>query len=187
MIVFENDEKKIESYNARRIELLEELRIREPECYEYMAQWYKELNSIDDMFCPYAKWIESITQEEKQNLRVIEDENRNFAGVYIVADFNDHYKIPKLTDWEEVKGIFWDYGVVDNATQILKNVDVPENAVVLMTPIFKNKKEPGSGWRWHKWGPYYGVQNHQCEYLNDEKDVEMVYAFDVYRLKKKEA
>lgn len=89
--------------------------------------------------------------------------------------------IEELTDYKE-KSWHYEYGVVDNATQIIENCKIPEDAVVLMVPVFKNKDEPFSGWRWHKWGAYYGIQNHQCEYLNDEDDVEMIYCFSIHVL-----
>lgn len=41
---------------------------------------------------------------------------------------------------------------------------------------------PEGGWRWHKWGPYIGVQNPQCEYLYDEKNIDVVYTYHIYEI-----
>lgn len=173
MIVLKQNDKKLEAFNNRRREYLKQ--------YPEDAKYIKLIDSINDIFTPYNHWINHLTEEDKAELKIITDGNHNFDGFYICADYNDHYHIEQLTDYNEDR-FDYEYGVVDNATQIIENCEIPENAVVLMTPVFKQKDEPCSGWRWHKWGPYYGVQNHMCEYLNDEDDVEMIYCFSIRTL-----
>lgn len=173
MIVLKQNDKKLEAFNNRRKEYLKQ--------YPEDAKYIKLIDSINDIFTPYSNWINHLTEEDKAELKIITDGNHNFDGFYICADYNDHYHIEHLTDYNEDR-FDYEYGVVDNATQILENCEIPENAIVLMTPVFKQKDKPCSGWRWHKWGPYYGVQNHMCEYLNDEDDVEMIYCFSIRTL-----
>ena len=173
MMILKQNDQKLKAFNNFREEFVRE----NPEFAEYA----KPINSIDDIFTPYSHWIDHMTEKDKAELKIVHDENHNFDGFYICADFNDHYHVEHLTDYTADR---WEYsyGVVDNATQIIENCEIPENAVVLMVPMFKEKDAHCCGWRWHKWGPYYGVQNHQCEYLNDEDDVEMIYCFSIRKL-----
>lgn len=140
--------------------------------------------TIDDIFCPYNKWIQSITAEQREKYHIIPDEDLMFDGIYVVEDCNYHYIIDQVTDYEELDDLY-DYGVVDNATQILQNIKIPDNAVVLMMPVFKEDQDKCWGWRWHKWGIYYGVQNNSHEYLADEEETEMIYTFSVVTVKRK--
>lgn len=177
MIKFEQNDKKLELVNRRRREFVKE----HPECAEYL----RPFNSIDDVFLPYNRWIENLTEAEKIELKVIPDGDYNFSGFYICKDHNHHYYISALTDYQDDR-FYYDYGVVDNASQIIENCEIPDDSVVLLVPVFKNENEPYSGWRWHKWGRYYGVQEHGCEYLNDEENTEMIYCFSILKLSKKE-
>lgn len=175
MIVLKQNDAKLNELIKKRKELLE----RYPEFADILVI----PNSINDIFTPYSNWIASLTEKDKEELKLVADENLNFDGVYVCRDFNDHYDIEKITDYyEDAHDWHYKYGVVDNATQVLENCEIPENAVVLLTPVIKDKEEPYSGWRWHKWGKYYGVQNRCCEYLNDEPDVEMIYCFRTVQL-----
>ena len=173
MIVLHQNDAKLKKYNDRMRELQKQ--------YPEDAEYFHTINGLDDVFCPYSSWLSQFTEKDKQELRVIADKQYDFTGIYITRDFNDHYEINMLTDSQEDDSWFYDYGVVDNATQILDNITVQDNAVVLMTPVFKTDEE--YGWRWHKWGRYYGVQNPKCEYLNDEENIEMIYCFRVVNLK----
>lgn len=176
MIVFAENKKLLQEHRQLAKGILEE----NPD----MAEYIRIPETLDDVFCPYNKWLNSITAEERAKYHIVADENLSFDGVYVVGDCNDHYRIKSLTDYDEVDSLY-DYGVVDNATQVLQNAKIPENSVILMSPIFK-EDQGDYGWRWHKWGPYYGIQNHRCEYLADEEGTEMIYVFSVVTLKPKE-
>lgn len=64
-------------------------------------------------------------------------------------------------------------------------VDDPDrNYLIILTPIHRQPGNTG-GWRWHKWGPYIGTQQPQCEYLDDEPEIEMVYVAHIYELRVK--
>lgn len=65
------------------------------------------------------------------------------------------------------------YGVADNIEQIkecfkkqIQSSD--EKYFILIHYIYQEKEGDGSGWRWHKNGPYIGNLKPQCEYLDDE-------------------
>ena len=78
------------------------------------------------------------------------------------------------------------YGVADNIEQIINLYNTRDffsgNHVILLTKVTKNPDEPFSGWRWHKWGEYIGTQNHKCEYLNDEPEIDEVICFSIYQV-----
>jgi hypothetical protein len=82
----------------------------------------------------------------------------------------------------------WYYGVADNIEQVLELYNKNEfgyfkgNHVILCNEIIKDPNEPCSGWRWHKWGEYIGTQNPQCEYLNDEPEIDRVITFSIVKV-----
>ena len=107
-------------------------------------------------------------------------------GIYKESiDFN--FSEDDIKEDIEYTGI---YGVADNIEQIKKYlkkyIDVPdEKYIIAVTPVFQHKGE-ADGWRWHKWGPYIGTLNPQCEYLDDEDfgdDFEYVLCFELYKVK----
>ena len=107
-------------------------------------------------------------------------------GIYRESiDFN--FSEDEIKEDIEYTGI---YGVADNIEQIKKYlkkyIDVPdEKYIIAVTPVFQHKGE-ADGWRWHKWGPYIGTLNPQCEYLDDEDfgdDFEYVLCFELYKVK----
>jgi hypothetical protein len=79
------------------------------------------------------------------------------------------------------------YGVIDSPDQfqeyfagILKADE--RDFFVTFTEIRKDEEPQEGGWRWHKWGPYFGTQKPQCEYIYDEPEIESVYLFHIYEL-----
>lgn len=77
------------------------------------------------------------------------------------------------------------YGVVDSPQQFFElfgdTLDAnPKRMFVCFTPVAKEWEPEEGGWRWHKWGPYYGTQEPQCEYMYDEPDIELVYTYSLY-------
>jgi len=78
------------------------------------------------------------------------------------------------------------YGVCDSPEQFMeligKHLDaLEEQFVVSFVRIAKDEQPPQGGWRWHKWGPYIGTQDHECEYLADEPKVDVVYTYHFLR------
>jgi hypothetical protein len=82
------------------------------------------------------------------------------------------------------KGI--SYGVCDNWEQIIEQapnlLTCPEKLVIFLGEVVRKDQSPEGGWRWHKWGPYIGTQNPQCEYIYDEEGIEKVYCYHIVRL-----
>lgn len=91
----------------------------------------------------------------------------------------------KLAYYGDVNHI--EYGVCDNAEQIINQWPHLESSkqrhFITMTPIYKAHQPVRDGWRWHKNGEYIGNHEIQCEYLYDEKEIEVVYVFHIYTLK----
>jgi hypothetical protein len=76
------------------------------------------------------------------------------------------------------------YGVCDTVEQLLEAcpelLSSERQFTVTLTPIVKSEQPSDGGWRWHKWGPYIGTQNPQCEYIYDEVNIEQVYVYHIY-------
>ena len=185
------DDLEIESQNNFYKEWKEE----EPD--DEYVQNIKYISSLDDVFVPYEKWINSASEDESHKYFKIKDSLSSFKGVYI-ADLNcegflKRLATNKLVDMYDSNAsmYFQSYGVCDNASQAIEYYELLEKEgiankedkyVILMTPFFKEKEPEYGGWRWHKWGPYIGIQNKQCEYLHDEEDIEMIYAFQIQQM-----
>ena len=83
----------------------------------------------------------------------------------------------------------WDYGVADSLEQIVSYYEnrgegFRGNHVIFVNKVTKDPRPEAAmtGWRWHKWGPYIGTRNPQCEYLNDEPEIEEVLCFSIYKV-----
>lgn len=80
------------------------------------------------------------------------------------------------------------YGVSDDVEQILEYhkeiIDNPDRQFVInVTAVHKSNEPERDGWRWHKWGPYIGTKNPQCEYIADEDDsIESVVLWHVFEI-----
>lgn len=80
------------------------------------------------------------------------------------------------------------YGVCDNVQQLLdlcpEITDNPDREFFIsLTPIVRAEQPSEGGWRWHKWGPYIGTHEPQCEYLYDEQGIDRVFVYHVYEAK----
>ena len=79
------------------------------------------------------------------------------------------------------------FGVCDDVENFLEvyNEEL-ENSdrkfFAILTPVLKSDQPRDGGWRWHKWGRYIGKFEPECEYLCDEKDIEIVYLFHIYEV-----
>lgn len=109
-------------------------------------------------------------------------------GIYLDNIAFNFSKEEFLEDIEDV----YIYGVADNIAQIKEYAkeyinDLNKKYIISMTPVFQDKGNKGQydGWRWHKWGPYIGELNPQCEYLDDEDfgpDFKCVLIFNLYEI-----
>lgn len=179
MVKLELNKTKVKDYNKRIKELKEE----SPDLFDDVT----EVNSLNDRFIPYSE----ITYG---GLIVIEDDYRNdFDGIY-VCDLNSNYTIEALTNYKEKKNFnsplyWWNYGVCDNASQVLDYYDSlyeqykdymeDKKFVILLTPMIREQQPECGGWRWHKWGQYIGKFESKCEYLYDEEGIDYVYCFNI--------
>jgi hypothetical protein len=174
---------KAKQYNQR----IRELRAEHPD-----FTW-KEIEKLEDVFCPYAQIMRD---KAWNNYKPIAKDNRvnvELHGVY-VCKLNGNYDLESITDYKEVTNYdspiyWWNYGVADNASQVLdyydylyeRHSDYMNNRkfVILMTPIFREDQPEDGGWRWHKWGQYIGDFEPQCEYLYDEQGIDYVWVFNI--------
>lgn len=157
-----------------------------------------KIKNIEDVFLPYQDLLNNGGWDDKIIIAK-EDMTKSFAGVYICG-LNTHYELEILTNYKETNNrenpLHWnDYGVCDNATQVLnyfeelsnneelKDYIATHNYVILLTPFFKEFQEEG-GWRWHKWGKYIGVFDSKHEYLADEIGIDYIYTFDIVEVEK---
>lgn len=94
----------------------------------------------------------------------------------------------RMRDYINYDNNAWYYGVADNIDQIVDLYNKNEggwfkgNHVILCWKVTKDPENPCSGWRWHKWGDYIGTRNPQCEYLNDEPEIDEVFTFSIYKV-----
>lgn len=190
--------KKIEAYNKFLVTFNEEN--KNDEDFEEV----KPIKTFDDVFCPYADWLKMLdADEECKDMKRINDNRTDFTGVYITNNANTHIELETFSDYEEDKSLYksnkitpllmYDYGVCDNASQVLdvydeivkkstsKEAEEQMNGefIIRLMPVFRKYD---TGWRWHKWGGYIGEQKPECEYISDETDIDMVYAFKIYKI-----
>lgn len=119
-------------------------------------------------------------------------------GVYTLDHFNFEHTFDS-TGWNTLRDYndpidpdnvdHCEYGVCDSIDQFFDHpfgkmiADHPKREfVVAFTHVPKGVED--CGWRWHKWGPYIGKGEPQCEYLNDEEGFEDgVWVYHVYERK----
>lgn len=171
----------------------------------------KLIGAGDELFKPYT----GIRQVNEKH-QVLEDDTRTvFKGCYWTG-LNPENLIEYATNYTFYRRYpSLAYGVSDNASQVLDNLKHAleiyltkdsthdfftrgkrlykyltkyPDAVYLIgfTPIFNHHNGASGGWRWHKWGRYLGKHTPQCEYLDEEKNIDYVLIWHLYPLKKKE-
>lgn len=124
---------------------------------------------------------DSLSNDDKSEnnylLNLIEDEDKKPEKV-----FNNKRKMKRLARKNDCSTHINSYGVVDSFDQLLSLYDFerdPRKFAIFLTPIFKENQEPEGGWRWSKWGPYYGTQKPQTEYLYDDPNIDLVFVFHI--------
>ncbi len=200
LVTIKGSPEKIENYNKFLVTFNEEN--KNDENFDEIPP----IESFDDVFCPYEEWLKALDDdEESRDAKRIADTRSDFTGVYVMSNANTHFALKNFTDYQEDKSIYksktvtplviHNYGVCDNASQALDMYDriVKESVsgeakeqmngefIIRLMPVFRKYNE---GWRWHKWGEYIGVQKPECEYIGDETNVDMVYAFHIYKIVK---
>ena len=75
------------------------------------------------------------------------------------------------------------YGVCDDVDQFFEHelgrwvLDSERKFTVSFSKVVNSEDD---GWRWHKWGPYIGKREIECEYLREQPEIEYVYCFQVH-------
>lgn len=169
-------------------------RTEEERCIKYMNRHHRDVISGDkwkvrkfsDIFtptnyvgvflCKYSDEIDLITKQHQVcNSKTYQ---------------NTLNSIPRdrMRDYINYENNAWYYGVADSIDQIVDLYNKNEggwfkgNHVILCRKVTKDPENPCSGWRWHKWGDYIGTRNPQCEYLNDEPEIDEVFTFSIYKV-----
>lgn len=79
-----------------------------------------------------------------------------------------------------------DFGVCDDPKQITEKwpelLTSARRFMIGVTPIYRKDQPADGGWRWHKWGEYIGIKTPQHEYLYDEKEIDVVWVFNIVEL-----
>lgn len=88
---------------------------------------------------------------------------------------------------------FWDdewestgmRGVVDSVQQFDRRfgdiLRLHNRKVTVVFDQHTREEQPAEdGWRWRKWGPYFGEQSPQAEYLADEPEIIRVFTFRIF-------
>lgn len=77
------------------------------------------------------------------------------------------------------------FGVCDYPDQLIEKfpvIETSEKKFIVTFGKLEKENEVPNNWRWHKWGPYIGEQDPQCEYLYDEPVIETVYLYHIYEV-----
>lgn len=165
-------------------------------CIKEYPDYFNEkmlANSIDDIICSYDAIIND--PDCKDLISDVKDTLTDFTGIYVksqyefVQDYMDQKIIDNNPFYIGEKFHLCEYGVADNASQVIeyfhklekeRNIDFGK-CIICLHPITKKYQPEDGGWRWHKWGPYIGKKNPQCEYIYDEDDtINFVWCYHLY-------
>lgn len=189
---------KCEQYNATLEALIE----------EYKEQGlFKNTPKAEERFRPY-QLITKATEPEL--ILLDEDDVDLDTSVIYVSNGNAHNDINTVTNYdlaENHPNDNWLFGLADNATQVVNHLNNcirtyftghdrmddwhtglklvswmqhPEGKLLLTTNFIPKGDELHHGFRWHKNGDYIGKHNVECEYLNDEVNIDYVMTWDLY-------
>lgn len=182
------NEDKVAEYNKRVVECKKEM----PE----LAEYFNEISELEDEFIPYIQIQKALDWDKYTIIETDYRRSFDFDGVY-VCGLNSNHTIEALTDYREARNfdspIYWyDYGVCDNASQVLDYYDSlykqheeymkDKKFAILLHPMFKEDQPESGGWRWHKWGQYIGKYEPKHEYLYDEEGIDYVYCFKILEI-----
>ena len=88
-------------------------------------------------------------------------------------------------NWKPIESLGM-YGLCDTPEQLLEYhphlADDDIKRVISITPIWRRDQSEFGGFRYHKWGQYIGKQKPRNEYIYDDKHIEFVCSFHIYRL-----
>jgi len=170
------------------------LQMREEEPDDDYWQRTKLISTLDDVFLPYDKWFNSFSNKDKKKYFKVPETFDDSMGIYIVDGDPEGY-LKRLATLKAVDSLYLNskfyhrrYGVCDNYSQAIEKykelvndgvIDKDENIVIMLVPLFRERQSQ-FGWRWKKWGRYVGIQERKHEYLYDEKNIELVFSFEIF-------
>lgn len=178
------NENKVEEYNKK----MEELQERYPNLK------FKKVVELSDRFIPYNTFVKILKNSKYAAIQQDYRREYEFDAIY-VCNLNENHTIEYITDYKEKMHnensplYYYDYGVADNASQVLDYYDSlyqqhkdymnDRKFVILLHPIFKDDQYNNDSWKWSKWGRYIGKFKPEYEYLYDETGIDYLYCFNI--------
>lgn len=145
-----------------------------------------KINTIADF--PHVKREEVSEEVWNDMIELLDSVVHLDTGMYQIPAFNADVHTDDIQNSDHIRlETFQGYGVCDTPEQAVTYLGLrglPDPYVIFFTEITKADEPKTDGWRWHKWGPYIGTQNPQCEYIADEPEIERVFVFEVYPVKR---
>ena len=150
-------------------------------------------NSIYDYVSKYSDWVARL-YSDNSGIRIVPD--KEIPDCVFVGDLNCQIIIESITIHKPksdrvIDKVNWFFGLCDNAEQALaefkkflsKSKEYEQRSYIfLLSPIYRASQPEYGGFRYHKWGPYVGVQKPEHEYLYDDKHIDLVYFYRVYQI-----
>lgn len=171
-----------EEHNAKNPDDLLPLELKHP------VRMSKGMYVADGNMSP-REIIETIVDDEAPYLKLIK---ANDWTAYHEGRAKYHRMMNKMYSEKYKKGPFRgamgmsSYGLCDTPEQFLDTFphipddDVPR--ILTFYGIYREHQSSQGGFRYHKNGTYYGKQRPQHEYLYDDKHIDMICGFHVYRV-----
>jgi hypothetical protein len=134
-------------------------------------------------------FIDSLVEMGTSSFWASEITTRIGKGLYLTDSFNFEYNLQgkwvRFPEFDTLNYIC-SYGGCDSPEQFMGRIgnyleSLPDSYVVSFVELNKEDMVPEGGWRWHKWGPYIGTQEPQCEYLYDEPVITKVYTYGILK------
>ena len=111
-------------------------------------------------------------------------------GIYVLPDVDCGRQLPFLNHADDSFDSMYQnsdlrsQGIVDTPEQFfdLFYEDLETDPRTILALLYEVDREYPLGWRYERWGTYYGTQNPQGKYLTDDAHIERVFVFNLYDL-----
>lgn len=78
------------------------------------------------------------------------------------------------------------FGVADNIEQILEHypelLKSEDNFIVIFSDVYRKYQPESYGFRYEKFGEYIGTQNIQHEFIYDDKHIDKVIIYEIFKI-----
>lgn len=146
-----------------------------------------DLSRVDDLSESIAKEFMELVSKVK-GLKM-EDIHNNLKEVH-TGIYETSLEISVIADIAKINfseyyhfGVKDEYGMADNYEQILDFYpelnDPNKKYIVVCEWLYRDSDNPGSGFRYHKNGPYIGNLNPKHAYFNDDTHIEKLLLYHV--------